>query len=394
MNNIAKKVTFVVKTSKLCNLRCKYCYEFAELGNKAAMSLEQAEKMFKNIASYYRQFDFPIELEFNWHGGETLLQPPEFYWNAFELQRKIFGNLGKSVINSVQTNLTVLDSKRIDLLKNGFDRIGVSIDLFGSLRVNQKGDQSQPKVLENMDRLRQENIPFGCITVLTQRNLPYLREIYDFYRKMNIPFRVLPLFKGAFEGQHDGFEITPHDTLKAYCQLIDFWLEDDQFVSITPLMDYIRQVLHLYTPDAPPRIYNKKEWEFIYLVNTTGDMYSVADAYNIERSHGNIFTNPLGELVESDRHLQVIAEAEGRIKKTCYKCPYYGSCSGFPIAEGSRQYYELDEEGAMRCIVEKGVLQHIEYRLIQAGMLDLQTRMINLEKLNVPEENPAIAVPI
>ncbi|MBZ8179661.1 radical SAM protein [Oscillatoria salina] len=375
-----RKVTFVVKTSKLCNLRCRYCYEYAELGNKAAISLTQVEQMFRNIASYYRQLNFPVTIEFNWHGGETLLQPPEFYWQAFAIQRQVFGELADSVINSIQTNLTLLDNKRIDLLKNGFDQIGVSLDLFGSLRVDRAGNNSQPKVLKNIDRLRAENIHFGCITVLTKRNLAYIREIYQFYKQMNLSFRVLPLFQGAFAEQHEGFEITPQETLNAYCQLVDLWLEDEGYISIMPLLEYFRQISLHHAANKPIIIYDKNNWESIYLVNTTGDIYSVADAYNIERSHGNIFTHSLEDLILGKRHQQVIAEAEARMVATCTSCPYFGSCNGFPVAEGSRQYNEIDEQGAIRCIVEKGTLQHIEARLQQAGIIDSNTEKMQLKK--------------
>jgi len=32
---------FVMKVSKLCNLRCTYCYEYDELANRERMSLDQ-----------------------------------------------------------------------------------------------------------------------------------------------------------------------------------------------------------------------------------------------------------------------------------------------------------------------------------------------------------------
>jgi uncharacterized protein len=173
----------------------------------------------------------------------------------------------------VQTNLTVLDSERIRLLRDGFNSVGVSIDLFGGLRVNQAGVDSQTKVLANMDRLQQEGIKFGCITVLTKLNLSNLKEIYEFYKNRNLSFRILPLFKGAFDGQHDGFEINAYEVLEAYRTLVDLWLADEAFVQVVPIVDYIRQIIYYYSPNVLPQFYNKREWESIYMVNTTGDVY-------------------------------------------------------------------------------------------------------------------------
>ncbi|MBN3897475.1 MAG: radical SAM protein [Nostoc sp. NOS(2021)] len=394
MNISPRQVQFVVKTSKFCNLRCRYCYEYAELGNKAAIAPEQLEQMFHNIASYYRQLDFPVDIQFVWHGGEPLLQSPDYYWQAFDLQRQIFGELANNITNAVQTNLTVLNPERIRLLKDGFDEVGVSIDLFGGLRVNRSAVDSLDTVLKNMDCLSKANIPFGCITVLTKLNLPYLREIYNFYRTMNLSFRVLPLFKGSFDGQHQGFEISPQETLDAFCTLVDFWLEDQEFVSVVPIVDYIQQVVQHYTPNSSLIFYDKKEWENVYLVNTTGDIYSYADAYEIERSHGNIFTTSLTDLIVGERHQQIIAEAEERMAATCSTCAYFGSCSGSPVAEGSREYNDIDESGAIRCIIDQGTLQHIEYRLKQAGIINPQTGKLDIEQIKLPAFVPSLATAV
>jgi uncharacterized protein len=384
MNN-HRTVQFVVKTSKYCNLRCEYCYEYAELGNKDAISIEQIESMFRHIASYYHQLDFPVNIEFIWHGGEPLVQHPKFYWQVFDLQHKIFNRATDRVTNGVQTNLTLLDPERLRLLAEGFDSVGVSIDLFGDLRVDRHGRSSQAKVLENMDKLSDAGVNFGCITVLTKHSLDRIPAIYDFYKTMEIPVRILPLFKGAFAEQHAGFEISARETLTAYKQLFDLWIADEQIVSISPISEAIEQVLTHYNPHAPTFFYDKREWESIYLVNTDGEVYSYADAYEIDRSHGNIFTDSLAKLIDGSPHQQVIIAAESRIEQTCLDCKYFGSCSGYPIAECSREYMEVDVDGTAQCIVERGILEYIEDRLQAADILDGKTMTINDEShLTVP----------
>ena len=144
----SRQVQFVIKSSKLCNLRCRYCYEFAELGDRAAMTLEQLDTMYRHIASYYRRFDFDVEIQFVWHGGEPLLHSLDYYWQTFDRQQDIFGDRARYVTNVVQTNLTTLNQERLDLLAQGFDGVGVSIDLFGGLRTRQTGNDSVLTVLK------------------------------------------------------------------------------------------------------------------------------------------------------------------------------------------------------------------------------------------------------
>jgi uncharacterized protein len=374
-----KKVQFVIKSSKFCNLRCRYCYEYAELGNREAIALEQLEQMYKNIASYYTQLEHPTDIDFIWHGGEPLLQHPDYYWRAFDLQQQIFEPLTGSVRNAVQTNLTVLNKERLRLLREGFDAVGVSVDLFGGLRVDRSGVNSQATVLTNMERLREENISFGCVTVLTKLNLPYVQEIYEFYESRGIHFRLLPLFDGAFDGQHAGYEIDASEVLSAFRTIFELWLASKNPVAVEPLATYIKQIFNHYSSQKKTSIYNKREWEWIYLLNVNGDVYSYADAYNPEFSHGNLFTTPLAEIISGTRHQKVVDAAEKRIVSACKSCPYFGSCSGYPAAEESVGYHQVDIEGNAKCVQVKGILEYMERRFKQVGIINPITGSLNVK---------------
>src|SRR5207253_3151323 len=52
-----RNMQIVVKVSKFCNLRCEYCYEYPELGNRAAMSREQLAAMYRSLGDYLRERD-------------------------------------------------------------------------------------------------------------------------------------------------------------------------------------------------------------------------------------------------------------------------------------------------------------------------------------------------
>jgi uncharacterized protein len=45
--------TWVVKLSKLCNMRCSYCYEWNELGNPARMSPELWRQVLQAAVDYH-----------------------------------------------------------------------------------------------------------------------------------------------------------------------------------------------------------------------------------------------------------------------------------------------------------------------------------------------------
>ncbi|EYF08048.1 putative oxidoreductase [Chondromyces apiculatus DSM 436] len=393
-----RTVQYIVKVSKLCNLRCKYCYEMPELGNPERMSLEQLDRMYTHLADHYGSLEEPIRIVFVWHGGEPLLQSPDLYWATFARQQEIFGAGGRVVVeNVVQSNLTVLDEERIRLLREGFKGVGVSIDLFGGLRVNLAQRDSQARVLANIDKLRAARVPFGGITVLTQRNLKQVTKIFRFYERMNMNFRILPLFPGAFEDQHAEYAITPDEVLEALCTLADLWLESDRNIQITPLVGHFQEAIKHLQGDSLPVYYNRREWETAVMVNTNGDVFGYPEAYDPAFCYGNIFTTSMSALLASENREKSLKGSELRMAGACAQCPYFGSCSGFYMAEESPEGGSAGPQGVAMCHVEQRLIRHIEARLKQTGLFagskQLDQQWMRAKHLDGPvEENASLGV--
>jgi uncharacterized protein len=397
MTEDLRKVQFVIKTSKLCNLRCRYCYEFAELHEKERMTLEQLDQLYTHIVSYYRQLEYPAHIELVWHGGEPLLTEPEFYWQTLARQKQIFGELAAHVTNQVQTNLTVLNQERLELLKTGFDGVGVSLDLFGGLRVNQSGHDSLPRVLKHLDQLRDWQIPYGCITVLTKNNLPYIREIFQFYEGLQVSsFRLLPLNNGAYVDQHAAYDISTDQVITAFKTLFELLLQGERAFQVDPISRFLNQVLHYYLGDkdrgtTSAQFYNRREWESIFVVNVNGDLFSYGDAYQPDLCQGNLFKTPLAEIMQGLNRERSIRATEKRIASVCQTCRFYGSCDGYAVAEESQIHNLVDAEGRAECIVEKAMLRYIETRLMEIGVINPVTAKFNFPKaVNVAQHFPVL----
>ncbi|HKU44679.1 MAG TPA: radical SAM protein [Polyangiales bacterium] len=364
-----KRVQFVVKVSKHCNLRCRYCYEFEDLGKKERMTLEQHQRLYANIAGWLAKQREPTQVEFVWHGGEPLLISPDFYWRSFDVQAAAFGANAPRVRNVVQTNLTLLDAERLRLLKDGFDGVGVSLDVFGGLRVNLAGRDSVPRVLKNIDQLRAARIDFGCITVLTRANLRSIRKIIRFFDRLKpSSLRVLPLFDGAFEGQHAGYEITREEVVSAFQAIFEELVLLESSLRVEPIHQYVNQVFHHHMPGAVPRYYDKRVWEPVYIVDLNGDLYSYAQTYDSAAAHGNLFESPLEAIVHSPAHLRVIEAAEQRLAGSCHKCRFHGSCDGSPMAEDAGRLASV-ERNTHECTLEHAILTYLERRLTELNAL-------------------------
>lgn len=366
------RVDIVCYTSKLCNLRCRYCYELPLLSDRSRMSFEQIAQMFANVEAGYRELDEPIEITFQWHGGEPLLLPPEVYRRIFQLQREAFAGSKHHIRNAIQSNFTVMDAERINLLRE-FDSVGVSLDLFTGLRVNKSGVCQEDRARENLQAVRDAGIPVGGITVLSRLNLAHMPEIYQFYRERGMAFRLLPLEKGLYSRGQE-FEIGPRDVLDALCTIADIWLADDTPVVISPLDRYLVLVAHANEhPENEVALHEPEKWTSVLLVDTDGSVYTYGERF--ERSLGNIFTAPLDQIFAGSKFQEATEAIHARMRATCPRCPHYGrACTGDPVGESSQEFTEQEVDGSVRCVVARGIIQHLERRLTERGAITPRQR--------------------
>ncbi|GID30492.1 radical SAM/SPASM domain-containing protein [Paractinoplanes brasiliensis] len=117
-----RNVGLIVKATRLCNLRCTYCHDWAA-GPGQTMRLPVL------AALVARALGDPEHgsVDFIWHGGETTLLPMDFYRRAIFLQQRL-RRPGQSVRNIIQTNGTRLtDAWARFLAAYGFG-VGISLD--------------------------------------------------------------------------------------------------------------------------------------------------------------------------------------------------------------------------------------------------------------------------
>ena len=369
---LKRKVEFILIPSTLCNLRCKYCYEMDKLGDRARMRLEELEVVFRRLADFCNAASIS-EARIVWHGGEPLVLPPRYFWRAFEVQKRAFAHTGVEVENVTQTNLTILDGERLELLAHGFDLCGVSLDLFGGLRVNHGGSCQESKTLRNLEVLRAAGVPVGGITVLSAANVHRVREIYRFYLERELGFRLLPLHAGDYaSGQW--FEIEPVQTLSALCLLTDLWLATKNAPNVYPVVDVIRDVVRAHTERDGTPIYDRRSWEPMVAIDREGFVYTHEDIHNRSRSYGNLLTTPLQDLLASEAHERLACDTERCLDAICGSCRHYGrTCSGLPVAEGGLDVWNRDADGSTGCTVFAGLIEHVETRLANAGLISLET---------------------
>lgn len=350
---------FIIKLSKLCNLRCNYCYEYAELANKERMPLDKLAFFFQNLADYILSHPSKDEFKphFILHGGEPLLLPADYLRTFVKLQEQYLTTQGIEYSNSVQSNLVNLPLRTIDLLKELNLHLGISFDVFGNQRVDVKGKDSQDKVLPNIQKLIDNDIPFGAITVLHSQNYKNALQTFDFYNQLGIDYRILPIFSLDSESDErvKDLALSPREIIQVYQEVAKKQFTSSSKIKIYPLYDYFTAASRYLTGQKIEE-YNPAEREWAVIVNINGDIYNDGESYLPEGLMGNIFKQSLTEIFASQKYQKVCNLRKERTA-TCRKCPFDLHCNQLPIAEACPSERTYTKTGELVCSIAKPMIE-------------------------------------
>lgn len=167
-----RRVSYIVlQPTQFCNIDCKYCY-LPHRSVRGNMSLGDLEAILKNIFSSC--FALDKEIVFLWHAGEPLVSGLDFYKHIInrieDLRPKDI-----TVRHQIQTNAILINQSWCDFFKDKGWHIGVSIDgpdhVNDRFRVTRQGAGTLQKALQGVQLLRENDLQFGVISVLTRHAL-------------------------------------------------------------------------------------------------------------------------------------------------------------------------------------------------------------------------------
>lgn len=353
--NTRRPQTVVLKLSKLCNLRCTYCYEFPQLADKARMPLAGLERLFAGLAAAPAAAPDEAPLQFALHGGEPTLLPEAYLRELVALQERHLGSAGIAYRNTIQTNLYAVKPQTLDLLQELRIQISVSLDVFGDQRVTGTGLDVESRIQDKLDRLladeARRDLVNGGITVLYRHNADRITEIFDFFHQRGLDFRVLPMFHlDEHSSAAPQLCLTPAELLQRLQELAIHWLSQPETrIKVYPLQEYLSAaILHLEGRRLTPFIPGEQEWAV--LVDTSGEVYSHGDAYLPGFSFGNAFAQDYDELMSSATRQHSIAVRNAR-GETCQGCDYNNSCPRLPVIEALPSERLHSSQGVLACSI-------------------------------------------
>lgn len=366
-------VDWVIKASKLCNLRCRYCYEWEELADPERMSLTLWGKVLVAIREHLEQarpWSFhggAVQADIIWHGGEPLLLPDSYFDSVLQLQREVFPESwleSGRIRNTMQTNLYKAPQAKLRRLKAAGFNLGVSWDGVAGARRTAGGRATEDRVMENIGLARRAGFDPGVITVVAGHTAPKLIELYETLRGRVREWKLLPLFNGPDSRPMEGWGISGEEIVAALSHLFDDWLDTGCALPIDPLDRYFSAVLNTRL-GLRVRPYDRREFgDNVLIVNIDGTVRTPG-APQSAPPIADLKHEAIGHAMGSQAYTASLDTDDAARASICGHCRFQGGCNTYPI-------FANDDDGIARgeCPIARPLMSHIDRRLTEIGYDD------------------------
>jgi uncharacterized protein len=323
---------FAKPVGAVCNLNCRYCYY---LSNKSLYSAADNFLMADDILGKYviQHIQASTEdiINFSWHGGEPLLAGIDFFRKVLQLQL-LYKPEGKTIVNGIQTNGTLLNDKWCQFLAEEGFIVGISIDGPGDLHNNNRRTRENNNTFLNVIRgyelLQKHGTVPEILCVVNVDNVKYPLNVYNFFKQLGAKYiTFLPLVEsepGSPTGS--GSNSVPSEEFGYFLSTIfDEWVEKD-----------IGEIKIQIFEEAARTAFNQEHTLCIFKVNCgnvpvvehTGDFYSCDHYVNKDHLLGNIMDHSLTYFLESQRQKEFGKGKSVTLPKYCIECEVRSMCNG------------------------------------------------------------------
>lgn len=174
-------------TGAICNLDCEYCFflskEMLYPGSSFRMAADLQRTYLRQLIEAHARAP---EVVVAWQGGEPTMMGLDFFRRSIELQRE-YARPGQRILNTIQTNGTLLDDEWGAFLHDHDFLVGISIDgppeLHDSYRVDKGGKPTHHRVMRGLEVLKEHDVDWNVLTTIHAANGDYGREVYAYLRQ-------------------------------------------------------------------------------------------------------------------------------------------------------------------------------------------------------------------
>ncbi|MFH7907763.1 anaerobic sulfatase maturase [Enterobacter cloacae] len=308
----------VKPASSRCNLNCRYCFY---LNKRQQPHMDDA-----TLEAFIRQHIAAqpgVDVQFAWQGGEPTLCGIDFFRRAAALQQR-YGQ-GKRIQNAFQTNGVLLNDEWCRFFREHGWLVGISIDgpaeLHDIYRVNRRGNPTHQKVVAAIARLREHQVSFNLLTVVSRENSQQPEQMYRYLRTLGTPFlQFIPLVE-----QDNPASVTGEQWGTFLKTVFDIWVREDVGRVYVQLFDSMLGVWSGY----PAQMCSLAECcGHAFALEANGDLYQCDHFVYPEYRLGNIHQTALAKLNASSAAREFGTFKQRTLSDECRQCPVLRLCNG------------------------------------------------------------------
>jgi uncharacterized protein len=323
----------VIQPTPFCNIQCSYCY-LPDKNNKRVMDDATLRLALSRI------FESPFTrsaINLVWHSGEPLVVPVTFYEKALRHIAEL--NVGGvRVLNSIQTNGTLLTAEWCEFFKANAFEVGVSIDgprrLHDARRKDRAGRGTHEATVRGIRLLQEHGVEFSVIAVLGADALNAPDEIWHFFQDLGV--RRICLNVEEIEGANSTSTLTGADVQALYGKFFERLIElneREKHTTVRELDFFFGNIRH--GSQAHPVLSTENVAFRIIAIDVDGNISSFSPELLTMKHErfkdfrfGNVVDTPIASIAMNEKFLAIESEIRAGVERCERDCTYYQLCGG------------------------------------------------------------------
>lgn len=249
-----------------------------------------------------------------------------FFEKAMQLQEKY--GAGRRILNTLQTNGTLLTDGWCRFFRNHHFRIGISVDgpehLHNIYRKDVRGEGTFARTMQGLELLQKHGVEFNTLTTVNAANATHAAEVYDFLRAFSDFMQFLPVVESLPKTNENGQETKDYGNVglppglyttegagqladfsvpseaygKFLCTILDRWMAKDigrKFVQV------IEAAIGNITRRPAGLCVHEAVCGHCGVIEKNGDLYRCDRYVFPEYRVGNIMEAPLHDMMQTNR---------------------------------------------------------------------------------------------
>ena len=334
-------------TGSKCNIDCSYCFYlekeklYPDAGNQWKMDEATLEKyVIQQIEAQETE-----QVVFAWQGGEPTMLGVDFFRRAITLQQQY--GVGKKIINTLQTNGLLLNEEWCLFLKSNNFLVGISIDgpkeFHDTYRRTRAGKPTHDRVIAAIRLLKQYNIEFNTLTVISNVNAKSPQAVYRYLKDLgSTNMQFIPLVeRKAQQKTKDGLTLLHPERLEAV-SICDWSVDAEQYGLFMSAIfqEWVRQDIgkvwvqlfentFALTCNQPSQIcVFSPTCGSAFALESNGDIYACDHYVFPEFKLGNIHNVTIGEINQAEGNRAFGLNKQKTLSNDCRGCDYLSLCNG------------------------------------------------------------------